>query len=92
MHTSTTELLRNYPDGTVMQSLQYASEHILYSPPSLSQCITVEQEAEEVQEYEEVYMRHHHPMRVPVTLQVGNSHLRIITVRLISPSCQYCLY
>ncbi|KAI0686496.1 hypothetical protein BC835DRAFT_1523052 [Cytidiella melzeri] len=65
MHTSTAELLRNYPDGTSMPSLQDA----------------IAQEAEDFKEYEEVYMRHNHPMRVPVTMQVGSSHIRIITLK-----------
>ncbi len=31
-------------------------------------------------EYEEVTMRHTHPMRVPVTMRVSQSHIRITTV------------
>ncbi|KAI0340881.1 hypothetical protein BDW22DRAFT_1485833 [Trametopsis cervina] len=65
MHTSIAELLRNYPASTTMPSLQYA----------------IDQEEEEYEEYEEVYMRMNHPMRVPVTLRVAGTHLRIVTLK-----------
>lgn len=44
---------------------------------------TVDQENEEAQEFEEVYMRHNHPMRVPVIMHIGSTHLRIVTVSSI---------
>ena len=42
--------------------------------------VSVDQEHESAQEFTEVYMRHNHPMRVPVTLHIGSSHLRIVAV------------
>ncbi|KAI0089247.1 hypothetical protein BDY19DRAFT_1089227 [Irpex rosettiformis] len=65
LHTSTSELLRNYPEETRMESLQYA----------------IDQEHEDAQEFEEVYMRHNHPMRIPVTMHIGSSHLRITALK-----------
>lgn len=42
----------------------------------------VQQEEESKDEWTDVTMRHNHPMRVPVTLAVATTHLRITTVRL----------
>ena len=39
-------------------------------------------EAEPRTRFDEVTMRHTHPMRVPVSLEVAQSHLRITTVRI----------
>ncbi|KAJ3551785.1 hypothetical protein NM688_g4509 [Phlebia brevispora] len=65
MHTTTADLLRNYPEGTSIPSLQYA----------------VKQEEEEALEFNEVFMRHNHPMRVPVIMRVAQSHIRITTMK-----------
>ncbi|EKM59988.1 uncharacterized protein PHACADRAFT_115378 [Phanerochaete carnosa HHB-10118-sp] len=70
MHTSTSELLRNYPDGTHVPCLQHAFE----------------QEDEHGEEFTDVYMRHNQPIRVPVTLRVAQTHLRIVALRATSVS------
>ncbi|KAI0677196.1 hypothetical protein C8Q78DRAFT_1180405 [Trametes maxima] len=66
-HTSIGDLLNHYPGGLSAPSLGYAN--------------TLEEEPGE--EYEEVTMRHTHPMRVPVTMQVAPSHIRITTTKAL---------
>ena len=46
----------------------------------LIQAVSVELEGEDAAVFREVTMRHTHPMRVPVTLAIAPSHLRITTV------------
>lgn len=65
MHTSTSELLRNYPLGTRMPCLQQAFE----------------QEDEHGEEFTDVYMRHNQPIRIPVTLRVAQTHIRIVALK-----------
>ncbi|KAI0355329.1 hypothetical protein OH77DRAFT_1424817 [Trametes cingulata] len=67
IHTSLGDLLNHYPDGL--------------SAPSLSYANTLEEEAGD--DYEEVTMRHTHPMRVPVTMRVAQSHIRITTTKAL---------
>ncbi|EMD40361.1 hypothetical protein CERSUDRAFT_148314 [Gelatoporia subvermispora B] len=64
-HCTVEELLEQYPDGTEMPPLQYAED--------------LEREPCEV--FRDVTMRHTHPMRIPVTLNVAMSHLRITTTK-----------
>lgn len=45
--------------------------------------IIVQQEEESKDEWTDVTMRHNHPMRVPVTLAVATTHLRITTVCIL---------
>ncbi|KAI0371618.1 hypothetical protein BV20DRAFT_1017123 [Pilatotrama ljubarskyi] len=67
IHTSLGDLLNHYPDGLSAPSLSYAN--IL--------------EEETGDDYEEVTMRHTHPMRVPVTMRVAQSHIRITTTKAL---------
>ncbi|KAI0329579.1 hypothetical protein GY45DRAFT_1324865 [Cubamyces sp. BRFM 1775] len=67
IHTSMADLLNNYPDGLSAPSLSYAS--------------ALEEEPSE--DFEEVTMRHTHPMRVPVTMKVAHSHIRITTTKAL---------
>ncbi|KAI8982739.1 hypothetical protein BD414DRAFT_515918 [Trametes punicea] len=67
IHTSLADLLNQYPDGLSAVSLSYA----------------VELEEESGKEFEEVTMRHTHPMRVPVTMKVASSHIRITTTKAL---------
>ncbi|THH31919.1 hypothetical protein EUX98_g2275 [Antrodiella citrinella] len=65
-HLSVRELVKEYGAKVVtMTSLECA----------------MEQENEQRDEFSEVTMRHNHPMRVPVTLQVATTHLRITTMK-----------
>ncbi|OBZ70421.1 Neurofibromin [Grifola frondosa] len=65
VHTTVEELLSHYPSGTTMSALAYA----------------VSLEHEDLDQFQDVTMRHNHPMRAPVILRVAQSHLRIITIR-----------
>ncbi|KAI0775878.1 hypothetical protein BD413DRAFT_470082 [Trametes elegans] len=67
IHTSLGDLLANYPEGLSATSLNYAT--------------ALEDESGE--DYEEVTMRHTHPIRVPVTMRVSQSHLRITTTKAL---------
>ncbi|OJT09503.1 Neurofibromin [Trametes pubescens] len=67
MHTSLGDLLNNYSGGLSAPSLSYAN--VLEDEPGT--------------EYEEVTMRHTHPMRVPVTMRVSQSHIRITTTKAL---------
>lgn len=42
--------------------------------------VAVELEDEPAVEFDEVFMRHNHPMRVPVIMRVAQTHLRITMV------------
>ncbi|OCH94514.1 hypothetical protein OBBRIDRAFT_722708 [Obba rivulosa] len=64
-HCTVEELLEQYPEGTMLAPLQYAEDL----------------EREPCETFREVTMRHTHPMRVPVTLNVAPSHLRITTTK-----------
>ncbi|TBU46391.1 hypothetical protein BD309DRAFT_622853 [Dichomitus squalens] len=70
IHTSVGELLSQYPDGLTAASLGYA----------------VGLEAEISDEFQDVTMRHTHPMRVPVSMRVAQSHIRIITTKALTIS------
>ncbi|CDO69579.1 hypothetical protein BN946_scf184759.g19 [Trametes cinnabarina] len=70
IHTSMADLLNHYPEGLSTSALSYA--------------ITLEEEAGD--EFEDVTMRHTHPMRVPVTLKVAQSHIRITTTKAMPVS------
>lgn len=94
MHTSLGDLLNNYSDGLSAPSLSYAStSHHLWIEVCFSPWCEDVLEDEPGTEYEEVTMRHTHPMRVPVTMRVSQSHIRITTVsylpikRLLSLMC-----
>ncbi|KAH9854976.1 hypothetical protein C2E23DRAFT_883516 [Lenzites betulinus] len=67
MHTSLSELLNHYPEGLSAPSLNYAN--VLEDEPFI--------------EYEEVTMRHTSPMRVPVSMRIGQSHIRITTMKAL---------
>ncbi|KAI0737738.1 hypothetical protein C8Q80DRAFT_1276173 [Daedaleopsis nitida] len=67
IHTSVGALLSQYPDGLTASSLGYA----------------VGLEAELSEDFEDVTMRQTQPMRVPVTMRVAQSHLRITTTKAL---------
>ncbi|KAH8096624.1 hypothetical protein BXZ70DRAFT_945419 [Cristinia sonorae] len=65
-HLSVRDLVKDISSKVIsMSSLEYA----------------VQQEEEQRDEFTEVTMRHNHPMRVPVTLEVATTHLRITTMK-----------
>ncbi|TCD61394.1 Ras GTPase activating protein ira2 [Steccherinum ochraceum] len=65
-HLSVRDLLKDFGTKSVsLPSLDYA----------------LHQEEEQRDEFYEVTMRQNHPMRVPVTLEVATSHLRITTMK-----------
>ncbi|KAI0638553.1 hypothetical protein C8Q77DRAFT_1047292 [Trametes polyzona] len=65
IHSSLSDLLNYYPDGLSAPSLNYA--HVLEDEPG--------------EEYDDVTMRYTQPMRVPVTMRVAQSHIRITTTK-----------
>ncbi|KAL7282669.1 hypothetical protein ACG7TL_004142 [Trametes sanguinea] len=70
IHTSMADLLNEYPEGLAASSLGYAVA--LEEEPSI--------------DFEDVTMRHTHPMRVPVTMKVAQSHIRITTTKALPVS------
>ncbi|CCM02314.1 uncharacterized protein FIBRA_04405 [Fibroporia radiculosa] len=64
-YASVDELLRCLPEGIRLPSLDYA----------------IQMEEEQRMHFGDVTMRHAHPMRVPVSLEIAQSHLRITTMK-----------
>ncbi|TFY54349.1 hypothetical protein EVJ58_g8920 [Rhodofomes roseus] len=75
-YSSVEELIDHLFEGTTLAALDYA----------------LALEAEPRTRFDEVTMRHTHPMRVPVSLEVAQSHLRITTLKALpiggSMSCR----
>lgn len=83
MHTTTADLFRNYPVGMTIPALQYARESFCsFRRSRLKEtCQLLENQENELGvEFNEVFMRYNHPIRVPVILRVAQTHLRITTV------------
>ncbi|KAH9927288.1 uncharacterized protein B0H18DRAFT_1161603 [Fomitopsis serialis] len=66
-YSSVEELIDHLPDGTSLAALDYA----------------LALESEPRTRFDEVTMRHTHPMRVPVSLEVAQGHLRITTLKAL---------
>ncbi|RPD66792.1 hypothetical protein L226DRAFT_452976 [Lentinus tigrinus ALCF2SS1-7] len=67
IHTAVGELLSQYPNGLTAPSLGYA----------------VGLESELSDDFDDVTMRQTHPMRVPVSMRVAQSHIRITTTKAL---------
>lgn len=83
-HLSVRDLLRHLPEGTALPSLDYARTFAVSCPivaQTHAHIVALEQEAKD--EFTEVTLRQGHPMRIPVSLVIATSHLRVTTVILL---------
>ena len=88
IHTSVGDLLSQYSAGLTAASLGYAGQWTdTMSTNSLVETLPVGLESEPTADFEDVTMRHAQPMRVPVSMRIADSHIRITTVSLYQ--CDY---
>lgn len=85
---STLQELLQYVPSTCIIPLVYASKSLIHFYQNYANVHLESLDQELVEQFSHILMRQHHNVRIPITLEIGTSHLRIISDKAqpITPS------